>query len=194
MSETPINPETDHAPAGPETEPARPPNNGETATLNPNEELLLAQRQRDEYLDQLQRSRAEFANFQKRVKSQADADRVYAVGSLAKDLLEGLDNLNRAAEALKSSASGGISDGLVIVHKQLLATLAKHGVEPIEALGKPFDPNQHDAIVRQPDTTKPEMTVVAELGKGYKIHDRVLRPSQVAVSVKPSPTETQAAS
>ena len=65
-----------------------------------------------------------------------------------------------------------------MVHKQLLATLAKHGVEPIEALGQPFDPNQHEAVVRQPDADKPEMTVVAELSKGYKIHDRVLRPTR----------------
>ena len=150
------------------------------------EELVQAQRQRDEYFEQLQRSRAEFANFQKRVKSQADSDRVYAIGNLAKDLLDGLDNLQRATEALRTSAAEGITDGLDMVHKQLLATLGKYGVEPIQALGKPFDPNQHEALVRQPDADKPEMTVVAELGKGYTIHDRVLRPSQVAVSVKPA--------
>ena len=74
-----------------------------------------------------------------------------------------------------------------MVHKQLLATLAKHGVEPIDALGQPFDPNQHEALVQQPDADHPEGTVVAELSKGYKIHDRVLRPTKVAVSVKPPP-------
>ena len=67
--------------------------------MNANDELAQAQQQRDEYLDQLQRSRAEFANYQKRSKAQADADRVYAVGSLARDLLDGLDNLERAIEA-----------------------------------------------------------------------------------------------
>ena len=72
-----------------------------------------------------------------------------------------------------------------MVHKQLVATLGQYGVEPIEALGRPFDPNQHEALVRQPAADQPEMTVVAELSKGYKIHDRVLRPSQVAVSVSP---------
>ena len=68
----------------------------------------------------------------------------------------------------------------------MLATLAKYGVEPIDALGQPFDPNLHDALMQQPSTEHPEGTVVAELSKGYRIHDRVLRPSKVAVSVKPA--------
>lgn len=186
MNDLPLNPETVDAAEGGASAPTGAPTNGETDTLKLQKELAEAQRQRDEYLEQLQRSRAEFANFQKRVKTQADTDRVYAVGNLAKDLLDGLDNLERAAEALRASAAGGIADGLVMVHKQLLATLGKYGVEPIEALGQPFDPNQHDAVMRQPAADKPEMTVVAELSKGYKIHDRVLRPTQVAVSVHPA--------
>ena len=183
MSQNPNRP--DHDPAA--ADPAGEPDTGETATLNPNDELARAARQRDDYLEQLQRSRAEFANYQKRSKAQAEADRLYAVGSLARDLLDGLDNLERAAEALKSTASPGITDGLLMVHKQLLATLAKHGVEPIAALGQAFDPNQHEALVQQPDPGQPEGTVVAELGRGYRLHDRVLRPTKVAVSVKPKP-------
>ncbi|SIO59398.1 molecular chaperone GrpE [Singulisphaera sp. GP187] len=150
------------------------------------EDLGQVQRQRDEYFDQLQRTRAEFMNFQKRSKTQADSDRIYAVGSLARDLLDGIDNLERAGVALKATAPSGIHEGLDMVHKQLLATLAKHGVEPIEALGKPFDPNEHDALVQQPDAHHPEGTVVNELSKGYRIRERVLRPSKVAVSVKPA--------
>jgi molecular chaperone GrpE len=162
---------------------------GEAATLKPKDngkdELAQVVKQRDEYLDLLQRTRAEFANYQRRAKTQADADRVYAVGSLARDLLDGLDNLERAIEALRASAPAGIVDGLSMVHKQLVATLAKHGVEPIAALGEPFDPNRHEAVVQQPAEDKPEGTVLLELSKGYKIHDRVLRPTKVAVSVKP---------
>lgn len=150
------------------------------------DDLGQVQRQRDEYFDQLQRTRAEFLNFQKRSKTQADSDRVYAVGSLARDLLDGIDNLERASVALKATAPSGIHEGLDMVHKQLLAILAKHGVEPIEALGKPFDPNEHDALVQQPDANHPEGTVVNELSKGYRIRERVLRPSKVAVSVKPA--------
>ena len=187
MSENPETP-NDRVPPGGGAETADTTAQGGTATLNANDELAQARRPRDEYLDQLQRSRAEFANYQKRSKAQADADRSYAVGSLARDLLDGLDNLARAYEALRASAPAGIAEGLVMVHKQLLATLAKHGVEPIEALGRPFDPNRHEALVQQPDAFHPEGTVVAELGKGYTLLDRVLRPTKVAVSVRPAAT------
>ena len=74
-----------------------------------------------------------------------------------------------------------------MVQKQLLDIMAKHGVQPIAALGQPFDPNLHDAIFKQPSLEHPEGTVVAELSKGYTIRDRVLRPTKVAVSVKPTP-------
>ena len=149
------------------------------------DELSQVQSQRDEYFEQLQRSRADFANYQKRSRSQADADRQYAIASLVRDLLDGFDNLERATEALRASAAPGIGEGLELVHKQLLATLAKHGVQPIPALGQPFDPNRHEAIVQQPNAEHPEGTVVAELGKGFRLHDRVLRPTKVAVSILP---------
>jgi molecular chaperone GrpE len=186
MNDKSKNPERADATASPESEQVAETTNGETPPLKPNDALAQAQLERDEFFSQLQRSRAEFANFQKRAKSQADTDRNYAVGSLARDLLEGLDNLERAVEALRASAPAGIVEGLTMVHKQLLATLAKHGVEPIDALGQPFDPNQHEALTQQPDAGVPEGTVVAELGKGYRIRDRVLRPSKVAVSIKPA--------
>jgi molecular chaperone GrpE len=166
-----------------EPSPARGPN-GETGP-GPDDVAAL-KRERDSFRDQVLRARAEFANYQKRAKQQADADRAYAVGSLARDLLDSIDNLARAVDALRSNVSEGITSGLDMVQKQLLDTLAKHGVEPIGALGQPFDPNLHDAIVRQPSLDHPEGTVVAELGKGYKIRDRVLRPSKVAVAVTPS--------
>ncbi len=151
------------------------------------DETAQRKQERDECQDQLLRARAEFANYQKRAKQQADADRAYAIGSLARDLLDTIDNLERAIDALRSSAAEGITAGLDMVQKQLLDTLAKHGVEPIVAQGQPFDPNFHDAMLRQPSADYPEGTVVAELGRGYKIRDRVLRPTKVAVSVKPSP-------
>jgi molecular chaperone GrpE len=170
-----------------ETSPANAPadgqrSNGETASSP--EEVAQLRRERDEYRDQALRSKAEFANYQKRAKQQADSDRVYAVGSLAKDLLDPLDNLARAIEHLRASGAEGITAGLDMVQKQLLDVLAKHGVEPIEALGTPFDPNLHDALVQQPSADHPEGTVVGELSKGYRIRDRVLRPSKVAVSAR----------
>ena len=151
------------------------------------EQITQLEKERDDLQDQLLRSRAEFVNYQKRAKQQADSDRVYAVGSLARDLLDAIDNLERAGGTLRASGvDAGIVSGLELVHKQVLDILARHGVEPIPAMGLPFDPNFHEAMTQQPDADHPEGTVVAEMGKGYKLHDRVLRPSRVAVSIKSS--------
>ena len=102
--------------------------------------------ERDDLKDQVLRARAEFANYQKRAKQQADSDRLYAVGTLAKDLLDPLDNLERAIEALRGSGAAGVTAGLDMVQRQLAEVLAKHGVEPISAQGCPFDPHLHDAV------------------------------------------------
>lgn len=150
------------------------------------EELAQLSRERDELQDQLQRTRAEFVNYQKRSKTLADEERKYAIGPVASDLVAVLDNFERATDAARSANVPSIVDGLDIVHKQMLVALAKHGIEPIKALGRTFDPNQHEALMQTPDAHHPEGTVVAELGKGYMIHDRVLRPAKVAVSTKPA--------
>lgn len=175
---------THHGQAAPGGGPADGGDSDSTATTDggPIAEL---QKERDDARDQLLRTRAEFVNYQKRSKQQADTDRVYAIGNLARDLLDVIDNLQRATDATRGTAGEGIASGLDMVHKQFLATLAKYGVEPIEALGQPFDPNFHDALMQQPSADHPEGTVVTEMSKGYKIHDRVLRPTKVAVSVKP---------
>jgi len=175
--------------AGGEPEPGSPPGKEQAANgemMSDSELIARLKRECDEFREQSLRSRAEFANYQKRAKQQADADRSYAVGSLARDLLDPIDNLERAIEALRASGALGVTAGLDMVQKQLLEILAKHGVEPIAAQGHPFDPNLHDAVLQQPSLEHAVGTVVAELSKGYRIRDRVLRPSKVAVSVKPT--------
>ncbi len=149
------------------------------------ESAAQIKQERDEYKEQVLRVRAEFANYQKRAKQQAESDREYAIGTLARDLLEPLDNLDRAIEVLRASGAEGVTAGLDMVTRQLHEILAKHGVAPIEAQGRPFDPNLHDAVIHQPSREHPEGTVVSELSKGYTIRERVLRPSKVAVSAKP---------
>src|SRR5271157_926421 len=163
------------------------PNAGQAngASVLPSEEIDLLQKEPDELKNQVLRIQADFANYQKHARQQAEEVRTYAIGSLAQEVLGSIDNLERAIAALRASANEGITSGLDMVQKQLLGILAKYGVEPIAALEQPFDPNFHEAIMQQPSDQHPEGTVVAELGKGYKIHDRVLRPSKVAVSVNP---------
>lgn len=158
---------------------------GRDANAGAADDLALLRRERDEYFEQLQRSRADFSNYQKRARAQAEADRQFAVADLGGDLLAVIDNFERAAEAARSAGNESIVAGLDMVHKQLLSVLAKHGIEPITAIGQPFDPNRHEALVQQPAAEHPEGTVVAELGRGYTMRDRVLRPTKVAVSIKP---------
>ena len=83
------------------------------------ESAAQVKQERDEFKEQVLRARAEFANYQKRAKQQAESDRVYAVGSLARDLLEPLDNLERAIEALRASGAEGVTAGLDMVQRQL---------------------------------------------------------------------------
>lgn len=162
--------------------PAQDPPAGEGREPAPSE----VARQRDEYLEQLQRTRADFLNFQKRAKTQAEIDRTYAVAGLAADTLDVLDNFERALQAARASGATSIVEGLELVYKQILETLARHGVEPIEAQGQPFSPDFHEAVAQQPSSAHPEGTVVAEYGRGYRLRDRVLRPSKVVVSVPPA--------
>jgi molecular chaperone GrpE len=157
-----------------------------TETAPVSDELAQAIRQRDEYQDKLQRLQADFINYQKRAKAQADVDRVYLIKPLALDILDALDNFDRAIETARAGGAKPIAEGLVMVEKQFIAALNKHGVEPIPSLGQTFDPNFHEAIMQQPDAHHPDGTVVAEFAKGYKLGDRVIRPSKVAVSIRPA--------
>lgn len=168
---------------GPETNPQSDPAN---SPADPDDPATL-RKERDQLYEQLQRTMADFVNYQRRSKTQADLDRQYATQALAIDLLDVLDNFERALEAARSAGEAGqaIASGLDMVHKQFLHALAKHGVTTIEALDTPFDPTRHEALFQQPAPDRPEGTVIQELAKGYMHHDRVLRPAKVAVSTKP---------
>jgi molecular chaperone GrpE len=142
-----------------------------------------AEKDRDEYLTLAQRTQADFENYQKRMQRDLATERRFAQAPLASDLLAALDNLERAtAAAEKAGEKGPLVQGVGLVHSQLLDALRRHGVTRIEAEGKPFDPNLHQAMLQQPSAGHPPGTVVQVLEPGYMIHDRVLRPARVAVS------------
>src|SRR4051794_17165212 len=142
-----------------------------------------AEQSRDEYLTLAQRTRADFENYQKRMQRDLAVERRYAQAPLAGDILQALDNLERAtAAAQQAGEKGPLVQGVAMVHTQLLDVLRRHGVTRMEAQGQPFDPNRHQAVMQQPSTEYPPQTVVQVLEPGYMIHDRVLRPARVSVS------------
>ena len=133
------------------------------------------------------RASAELENFKKRTQKEMADFKKYANASLLKDLLEVVDNLERAIESSTTgNENGQLSEGLDLTLKELLKIFEKFNALPIDALGKPFDPCYHQAMMQQETTDQPENVVLNELQKGYMIHDRLLRPSMVVVSTSPA--------
>ena len=145
--------------------------------------------------DRLLRITAEFENYKKRMEREMNEFRKFANESLVKDILPTVDNLQRALETHLGNQENtdGMREGVEMTLKGLLGSLEKHGVAPIEALEKPFDPNFHHAVMQEESDKYPENTVSQELQKGYMIRDRLLRPSMVVVSKRPEPEEKNGA-
>ena len=151
------------------------------------ESLRTRAQERDQFLTLLKRTQADFENYQKRNQRERDQDRLYLHSQLAHDLLPVLDNLDRATAAAKQAGeTGPLVQGVNMVQSQLLDLLRRHGVTRMEALGQPFDPNLHQAVMQQPSTTEPPNTVTQVLEDGFMIHERVLRPARVVVSSAPA--------
>ena len=149
--------------------------------------LAEAEQARDRNLDLAKRTQAEFENFQKRSQRETAAALRYAEAPLAFDLLAILDNLDRAVAAAKQAGeTGPLVQGVAMVQSQVLDVFRRHGITRIEAQGRPFDPNQHQAVMQQPSKEYPPGTVVQVLEHGYMLHDRVLRPARVVVSAAPT--------
>lgn len=147
------------------------------------DELQTALAQRDQFQDQCLRAQAELDNFRKRTQREAQQSRLFQSLPLVRDLLPGFDNLERAIAAAESSASlDELLEGVRMVAQQFGEVLQRHSVQPIPALGEPFDPNLHEAVQQAPSADHPAMTVLNEIERGYQLHDRVIRPSKVIVS------------
>ncbi|RJX33913.1 MAG: nucleotide exchange factor GrpE [Desulfarculus sp.] len=140
-----------------------------------------------ELKDRVLRQAAELENFKKRSEREKADFLRRANKGLVKDLLPVLDNLERALAHAKESADlASLLEGMELVHGELLKTLGRHGLEPVEALGQPFDPELHEAMMQEDNPELDENTVVGEMQKGYRFQDRLLRPAMVVVSKKPS--------
>ena len=143
-------------------------------------------RERDQFLDLLRRSRADFENYQKRVRREREEERRYQQGPVLLDLLPVLDDLERAkAAAERAGDTGPLARGVALVRSMFLDVLRRHGVAPMKALGQPFDPDLHHAVMTEAVVDQAPNTVVRVLKEGYRIHDRVLRAAEVVVAATP---------
>jgi molecular chaperone GrpE len=152
----------------------------------PEEELAKLKQANDELKDRLLRTAAEFDNWKKRAKKEADEAGARGRESLLKELLPVIDNLERALK--HASADDPLATGVRMVEKQLLSALEKFGVTRFSALGQPFDPNMHDAIQQVESADLAPGTVAQEFASGYLTNGRLLRPAMVAVAKAPPST------
>ena len=146
--------------------------------------------QADEYLNALQRERAEFLNFKRRTAEERMRDLGLAAEDLIRKVLNLADDFDRAIEARPESiATDPWFEGVSVIDRKLRQLLESEGVSPIDATpGTPFDPRDHEAIANVPGTDRPEGEIVEQIRRGYRLRDRVLRPALVAVAAGSGPT------
>ena len=146
-------------------------------------ELEAARQEAGELRAAWQRSAADFQNYRRRSEQEREATLGLASESLIRKLLTVVDDFDRALEAMPAAPEqAGWVEGVWLVERKLRALLESEGLTPIESLGKPFDPREHEAVVHQDTDEAPDGTVIAELQRGYRLRDRVLRPALVAVA------------
>jgi molecular chaperone GrpE len=137
-------------------------------------------RERDEYLELAQRTRADFENYRKRVAAEASEARARGKAELARELLPVIDNLERA---LQSASEGeALARGVALVLDELRAKLKAAGVEAYDPQGERFDPSLHEALSTRPEEGTESGIVVETVEKGYRLNGQVLRPARVVVS------------
>ncbi|MGC3958151.1 MAG: nucleotide exchange factor GrpE [Verrucomicrobiota bacterium] len=137
--------------------------------------------------DRLLRTTADFDNFKKRAAREKQDAIKYATESLLQKVIPVLDNFEMAIAAAQNNSSTDIKsvrDGVAMIHSQLKSTLTDAGLEEVDATGKPFDPNIHEAVSQQESADVPEGHVLQQLRKGYKLRERLLRPATVIVAKK----------
>jgi len=140
----------------------------------------------DRFRDLALRSQADFENYKKRAAREKEDAIKYANSSLLQRLVSILDNFELGLAAAKTEGTQSpIYSGMVLVQKQLNDLLEENGLQAIEAEGKKFDPNLHEAIAHEPSET-PEETVIRQARRGYRYKDRLLRPARVVVSSGPA--------
>ena len=144
-------------------------------------ELAIVSAQRDEYLDLLQRAKADFENYRKRALRDQERLVAHAHERLVKELLPILDDLERALEAAERHEEAALVDGVKLVRESLRGALEKEGLAEIETEGA-FDPHVHEAVLAQPGNGAEPGSVLDVVQRGYRLGDKVVRPARVIVA------------
>ena len=165
------------------------------AATTPADPLIQAQQEADKWKDLAYRSQAELDNFRKRVTREAQETRAYANGELLRAILPILDNFEMGLDAARAeSETSMIFMGMQMVHRQFQDFLRDFGVQEVEALGKPFDPNVHEAVSQEPTAAAEEGAILRVIRRGYRLRERLLRPASVIVAAPaPAPEAPPAA-
>jgi molecular chaperone GrpE len=148
-------------------------------------EIQKLKTEKEELLQTMMRRQADFENFKKRTERDRSEEAKRGVERLVLDLIPVIDAFDRALQAHDDPAYEEYRKGITLIRKQLWDAIAKHGVLPIEAAGKIFDPHHHQAIERVETEEYPDGTIVAVFQDGYMFNGRVLRPAIVRVAVHP---------
>ncbi len=162
------------------------------------EELTARAAKADQYLELAQRTQADFENYRRRTAREAAAAQERGIAKLAKELLPAVDNLDRALEAAttageagngqdggteaEGNGAGSLLSGIKLVQADVIAALARAGIEPFSPTGEPFDPKHHEAVAQVPVPGAEPGTVVEVYQRGYRIGESVLRPARVLVA------------
>jgi molecular chaperone GrpE len=153
------------------------------------EELKQRAAKADEHWERLLRATADFDNFRKRATREKQESIRFANEVILEKLIPVMDNFDMAltaAQNAQSEATQSLQTGINMIYQQFRQALADSGLEEIDATGKPFDPNLHEAVSQRDVADVPEGQVVQQLRKGYKLKERLIRPATVIVAKKPS--------
>jgi len=158
----------------------------DNAALDLSEQLEAKQQELEEALQRYLRLAADFDNFRRRTRQEMEDVRKTAAAGLIGELLPVLDNFERALATARSLFPENVATGIDMIYRQLWHVLSQSGVQPLEAVGKSFDPVFHEAFEQVETDEAPEGTVMEEVQKGYLLHGKVLRPALVKVARRTS--------
>jgi molecular chaperone GrpE len=158
------------------------PHEQETAPGAAAEDTEALRQERDELQDRLLRSAAEFDNYRKRTERERRELSDAVSADLIRDLLPVVDDLERALAAAADSPDNALRSGVELIHRQLLEAIRRRGAEPFDTVGEDFDPAWHEALASEPADGRRDGEITAEIRRGYRIGQRLIRPAMVKVA------------